>query len=458
MPKVNALRTSRKQQITTSTNLGVLSNAGLVAVATVLVYIIHAIKDLSVAAYFGTGAEIEAFMIAYLLPSFVINTIAGSLPSALIPVFARVKETKGQNSGLRLLSATFLCTGVLLILLTCILALIRPFPIPLLASGFSTEKLILTESIYMELLPLILVQGLCSVIGAILNAFDRFAAAALLPSLPSVVILFALVFMGEAATINYLVWTSVIGAVLQLLLLMIASIRMNIWVFPTKHPALIEVGRQYWPLVAGVGLCSANTVIDQAMAASLAAGKVAALGYGDRVVSVILSVAGTALGTVVLPHFSKQIALGNWLEIRKTLQLYSGLILIASIPLLLMFIFCSESIVQLLWQRGAFTASDTQTVSGIQTCYSLRIPFYVLGILLARMLSGMGANRILFWIAILNFILNIVFNLLFMQWWDVYGLALSTSAVYAISCTFLVAAIVLYWPDRIAVPAAMREE
>lgn len=434
-------------------NFCVLGNAGIVALATISVYIIHAIKDLCVAAYFGTSPEIEAFMIAYALPSFLINTIASSLPSALIPVFARETERKGPKSGLQLLSTTFLCAAALLLLLTCILFFIHPFPIVLLASGFSADKLLLTESIYLQLLPLILAQGLCSVVGAALNAIDRFAIPSLSRSLPSLLILITLGFLGNTVNISHLVLASVIGSILQLLFLVLAAIRMKLWTAPTRNPALVDVGRQYWPLIAGVGLISASTVIDQAMAASLDSGKVAALAYGDRVVSLILSVCGTAIGTVALPHFSKLITLGNWLEVRKALQFCTVLIVVAALPILLLFTLYSENIVQLLWQRGAFSASDTKIVSGIQIFYSFRIPFYIVGILFARILSCMGANQTLFLIAIINFILNIVLNILFMTWWDVYGLALSTSTVSLISCIFLFLAILWYSPIALPITA-----
>lgn len=446
MKGIRAIRRSWNQFTENSKDYRILSNAGVVAAATIVVYVVHAVKDLCVAAKFGTGDEIEAFLIAYLLPTFLVNTIAGSIPSALIPVFAKVKERNGEESGLRLVSLTFVCAAVLLSLVSVVLLFLGPFLLPMLASGFSNEKIALTESIFYMLLPLVLIQGLCCVVSATLNAYDKFAVAALVPSLPSVLILVALLMAGDSINITMLVHASVGGAVLQLLLLINSSARMNLWVAPKNHPALSDVGKQYWPLVAAVFVNSANPAIDQAMAATLVSGSVAALGYGDRVVSVVISIGGCALGSAILPHFSRQIALERWLELRKTLQRYSFYLLLFSLPLILIFFFWSEEIVGVLWERGAFTRSDTQRVSEIQKYYSLRIPFYIIGILFVRMLSGMAANRIIFLVATANLVLNIILNLLFMKWWGVTGLALSTSAVYVFSCAMLGMAIIKCWP------------
>ena len=46
-----------------------------------------------------------------------------------------------------------------------------------------------------------------------------------------------------------------------------------------------QVVAQYVPMVAGALMMSATTVVDRAMAASLPAGSVASLGYGERFVA-----------------------------------------------------------------------------------------------------------------------------------------------------------------------------
>jgi putative peptidoglycan lipid II flippase len=85
---------------------------------------------------------------------------------------------------------------------------------------------------------------------------------------------------------------------------------------------------------------------------------------------------------------------------------------------------------------------DTQHVADIQTLFALQIPFYVLGMIGVRLLSATGANRTLMWISIGNFVTNIVGNYIFMQFWDVAGIALATSVVYMLSALALYVCVV----------------
>ena len=61
-------------------------------------------------------------------------------------------------------------------------------------------------------------------------------------------------------------------------------------------------------------------MIDQAMAATLPAGSVAALTYGNRMVQFPVLLAVTALGTAMTPYFSRLAAGENWDELHRTPQ------------------------------------------------------------------------------------------------------------------------------------------
>jgi putative peptidoglycan lipid II flippase len=80
-------------------------------------------------------------------------------------------------------------------------------------------------------------------------------------------------------------------------------------------------------------------------------------------------------------------------------------------------------------------------VARVQALFALQIPFYVLGIIGVRLLSATGGNRLLMWISIGNFVTNIVGNYVFMQFWGVAGIALSTSLVYVVSSVVIYAGV-----------------
>src|ERR1700694_1462359 len=106
-------------------------------------------------------------------------------------------------------------------------------------------------------------------------------------------------------------------------------------------------------------IMSNSSVIDQAMAAWLGSGSVAALNYGNKIPAFLAGIGATALGTAVLPHFSRLVVLGDHVSLRHTLKTYTRWILAISVPCTVVFIVGSEWIVKLLFERGAFRPEDT---------------------------------------------------------------------------------------------------
>ena len=161
------------------------------------------------------------------------------------------------------------------------------------------------------------------------------------------------------------------------------------------------------------------------------------LEYGNRLSAALLGIGATGLGTAVLPYVSKTVADKDWSGLQHTLKKYTILILQLSIPCTILIFIYSEPIIQLIFQRGAFTESDTQLVGQVQAMYILQVPFYMLSILKVRLISSIKYNQILFYGALISFVLNILLNYLFMQYFGVSGIALSTAAVYLVSYIFL---------------------
>jgi putative peptidoglycan lipid II flippase len=131
------------------------------------------------------------------------------------------------------------------------------------------------------------------------------------------------------------------------------------------------------------------------------------------------------------------VARADWSSVRHSLKTYRRLILFVTVPFTLVVYFFSEPLVQILFERGKFTATDTLLVSQIQAMYILQLPFYTLGILCVRLISSLEANYILMWGTVISFAVNISLDIVFMRFFGVAGIALSTTIVYLISWIFL---------------------
>jgi len=190
-------------------------------------------------------------------------------------------------------------------------------------------------------------------------------------------------------------------------------------------------------MIAGAFIMSGTNLVDQTMAAMLGSGSVSVLSYGKKITTVAVGISSMALSAAVMPHFSRMVAARDWSGVRDTLKSYVPLILLVTVPLAVILTLSSQSMVRLLFQRGAFTADDTLKVASVQSLLLLQLPFYVLGIFFVRLISAFKANHILMWGTAISFTLNIVLDYLFMRWLGVAGIALSTTIVYAVALCYL---------------------
>ncbi|HEY6290940.1 MAG TPA: lipid II flippase MurJ [Terriglobia bacterium] len=426
------------------------SLAGLVLVATTA-------RELVVANYFGRGDALDAYFTAYLLPSFVVNIVAASLNSAVIPTFIEVRETEGRAAAQRLFSSAMVWSLAMLVAISVLLAAAAPWYLPLLGSAFGASKLLLTRKLLYVLLPLIVMSAVTVNGTAVLNAGEKFALPAILPILAPLGGLAFLFGFGRVWGIYALAAGTVLGTVLQTAGLAWTARSHGVSLAPRWYgmdPKLRQVIGQYLPMVGGALLMGTTELVDQAMAAMLPAGSVSALGYARKIVNVFVVLGAAPLGSAALPYFSQMVAKGAWEACRHTLRTYTGLILLVSVPVTAGLVVFAHPLVRILFQRGAFNPHDTVVVSQTAAWLALEIPFYLLASMGVRVVSALKRNGILMTLAAWSTALNAVLNWVLMKRYGVAGIALSTSVVYVVACALIFGSLYVLIGREQASPAA----
>lgn len=422
-----------------SVNRQIFSAALIVATMTFAVKLISAAKEIAVAYFFGTDSALDAFLIAFIIPSFAINVLAGSLITSLMPVYCQVKE-KNSGAAIMLYSSSMALCLIFLLGAASFMASFATYILPVLGSGFDEQTLTLCRHLFYLLLVGVIFKGATMMYSTVLNAEKKFAMVGIAPACISLCTILFLVFFHKNLGIYSLALGVLFGMFLEAVMLAFWVSRSGLPVLPhwygmNKH--LKAVTGQYLPMVAGAFLMSSTNLIDNSMAAMLAPGSVASLNYGNKAIALFLGLGSAALATAVLPYFSDMAAKNNLASLQHTWKKYSKLIFLVTLPLVVLIIFFSKEITALFFQRGAFTYEDTHIVAEIQSFYALQIPFYIIGIVQARLLSALKLNKILMWVSGFNLGINILGNLVLMHYLGLAGIALSTSVVYFLSTAII---------------------
>jgi putative peptidoglycan lipid II flippase len=415
----------------------VLSAALVVAFFTFAAKIASAAKEVVVAKQFGTADQVDAFLIAWLMPSFILSVVGGSLNYAFMPIYVEYRQRRGAPAGQALLSSTLAMTLVCLAPLVVLLAVGMPFVLPLLTRGFNPQKARLVLELFWLLIPALMVSATTTTLTGVLNAHGRFARpAAAAMAIPAVTISVLLLFSGRWGIYAFAVGT--VGGYLAEAVLVVQSVwREGLSVLPRWRgvdDGLRRVFMRFVPSASAMLFTSVNPVIDQTMASWLAPGSVASLGYGNKLVAFGVGIGATSIASSMLPHFSRLTAEKDWDGLNRSIKSYALLVSVVAIPITIAMIAFSTPIVRILFERGAFTRTDTLQVARIQAFYLVQIPFVMVSVFFNRFLVATGGNKILLRVSTAAAVLNVTANYVLLRVLGVSGIALSTSLVYMLTC------------------------
>ncbi len=404
----------------------------LVALLTVGSKAVSFLKDAAVARQFGTGDALDAFMLAFGFLTFLAALIGGGLPEAFLPMYAETLHQKSDEQAQRLAVQSCLVHALSLLLISAIVWFTAADWVQWATRGFSAEKQALATDLLRQLLPFLFCFGMSYQLGTWLRADKYFTLATMAPILVPLTIIGFLIADGSQTNVQTLVLGTLIGAVLHLLVLMI-----GVWrrLRPTLsfamscarqcEPGVWRVAQNTLPFLFAGGIFSSAVVVDQTMAAWLEPGSVAVLGYTEKVCGIILAVTAAPSCDVLFPYFADKVARNDWLGVRRQLFHSAAMILSLALPAVLLLCWQAPLVIHLLFERGSFTAHDTERVAEVLRFAALQIPFYILGSLASRVVVAMQATRFIVIVSALGLVGNASLNWLLMQKLGVAGIALS---------------------------------
>ncbi|GGK31645.1 murein biosynthesis integral membrane protein MurJ [Salinarimonas ramus] len=342
-------------------------------------------RDVVMAAVLGAGPITDAFVVALRLPNHFRAIFGeGAFNAAFIPTYAQARAARGDADA-RIFAGRIasLVLAVQLLVLAGALAFM-PQLVGLLAPGFvdDPERFELTVTLTRITFPYLLFVTLVTLFSAVLNAHDRFAAAAGAPILLNVSLIAGLLAAsffpsaGHAAA-----WAVAVAGVLELLLVWWDAAARGIapkLARPGLDPDVRKFFRTLGPALIGSAGVQIAMFADTIIASLLPTGAVSAIYYADRLYQLPVGVIGIAAGTVLLPEMSRRIAEGDTAGAHASQNRAVGLVLALALPAAAAFVVVPDLIMLALFGRGAFTAADAAAAGAVLAAYATALPAVVL--------------------------------------------------------------------------------
>lgn len=396
------------------------------------------VREALIGAALGAGPVADAFYAAFRFPNLFRRLFAeGAFNTAFIPLFAKELEGGGEAAARRFAEDVLSVLMASLILLSGAAILFMPFLVVwVIAPGFADdpEKVDLTVLLTRVMFPYLFFMSLVAMLSGILNSMRRYFLAAIVPVLLNVILIGVLVVtlslgLDGATTGLWLAWGVFASGAAQLFFLA-RGVRQEGFSMSLRRPTLTPDVKRLLVLMGPAlltgGVIQINLLVGQIIA-SAQDGAIALLNYADRINQLPLGIIGIAIGVVLLPELARTLKAGDFDDAQhlqnRSLEFGLGLTLPAAVGFMLF----SGPLVNIVYERGAFTAETTALTAAALSAFATGLPAYVLIKVFSPAYFARLDVKSPMWFSFAAVVVNIVGSLILFPIWGHVGIAAATS-------------------------------
>ena len=398
-------------------------------------------RDMAQAFFFATGHQADAYVVATRIPATLRDLFAeGAMSAAFVPTISRTIARDGKDAAFRLGSQV---VNGLFCLTSVIVVLVIVFAEPLttkFASGYQNVpdfpgKLDLTIQLARVNMPFLVLIAVAAAFMGMLNALRQFAAPAMAPALYNVVFIgCTVVFVPLFAEMGIepvmaLSLGMLLGGVAQAAAQWPALRREGYrhqWILNPRDPALREVLGLMVPGMLGAAAAQINQVVNISLATG-ASGAATALGYAFRLMYMPVGIIGVSVATAAIPDLARQAHDGDHAAMRETLSWGLRLMLMLCVPAAVGLMVMDDTIVEVLFERGAFGARDTSLVASALFFYAPGVVGYSIVKIASSGFYSLQDTRTPVIVSVVTIVTNLTLSLWLNSQMGFKGLALGTA-------------------------------
>jgi putative peptidoglycan lipid II flippase len=398
-------------------------------------------RESIIAKYFGATYLTDSYVIAFTVASiFSLLFTGGAIQGAFIPVFSQaVSEEKDEPWKL---ASSFLNSAFLFFtFLTVVVIFLAPFLTSLFAPGFTKEAKALTSLLIRIIFPMVIFSGIAYVMASILQTYKHFTLPAFAPALSNLIVILLIILFSQRIGILSLAFGTLLGTLSQIFFQLPGAKRrgMTYSPFALYHPAILKIGSLMMPIVIYMGFGLSGELIQKLLASRLVEGSVATLNFAKMIESIPVGLFGMTLATVIFPTMADHSAKGNLEKVKGNVVFGLKCLTLTLLPITFGLASLSLPIVQILFERGAFTLQNSLVTSYTVMGYSVGLFGQGALLLLVRGYYALSDSMTPLKIGLSAFFLQILLCIVLVRYLGVPGLGLASSLYVTVYASLL------YW-------------
>jgi putative peptidoglycan lipid II flippase len=353
-------------------------------------------KDVIVAATYGVGIDTDAYFAAVAIPRVFDGLSLTLLATVCVGVFVDVRERRGPDAAWRY-AEHLLAAVVLVAVAISALAALLASPIMRTVTGFDESGARVAATTLALLSPTVGLAGIAAVLAAFLNASRVFAIPAALGIVVNLsIVVFMLLAPRDAGAAALAAGTD-IGYLAFVLIEVAAVMRLGFRPHLTtglRDPDVLRTMVLALPLAWGALAEQIGAVSERLFASTGPTGSLSSYIFANKLRNVPGALIGQAVGTVLYPALAARIAVADSQGARDAAVRAVRYVLIAAIPVSLVFVILAAPITRVVYERGAFEAEDTVATAAVLSALGFGVAARSLVEVLSRVFFARQETRL----------------------------------------------------------------
>lgn len=359
------------------------------------------LSQILVTSLVGTSGTADSFYFASSMVSIVSSLVIGTVGFVLIPCYVEKKEREGIAAANAFANGMLTYLFLVLALLSALMAALAG-PFVNMLGRFPAGLRPMAIRVFAASAPLALLTGMGQLLMVLSQARRCFVAPAFMGVIHSIVFIIVVLAAWKRFGVYALILAVTASALLQAIIMLrrlaaggMVSVSLNLPSAEVRKMLLLS-----WPLVVSQVLLTVQVITTRSIASGLVIGSVAALAYAEALKCVFLDLCVVPVAQISLPRFSERIARKEdgpaWEQLQEAI---SGLWFLV-VPVVVLLLVLSRPLVQLFYQRGAFTTESTTLTASALAFFSLGLLGESVHYLVSRYFIALKDIPTLTWLAI----------------------------------------------------------
>lgn len=391
------------------------------------------------ARFYGTQWQMDTFLAAATIPTILFGVFNGALLNALLPTFSEYLANGQEDEAWRLGNTVINLLAIVVTGCAVIGYLLAPYYVPVIAHGFPKPQMGVAVHMTRWLMPSIVAVSLSGALSAMLNAYRRFRAAALVGVAINMVTIGTVLLLNHTLGIFALVLGTTLGLIAQMIVqlpsfLSIGKYRPQI---DLHHPGLARIWLLLGPIIVGSAAGQVALFFDRYFASTLSPGYMAGMNYANKLVNFPQQIFAAAIATVIFPLLASQFARANRAGVGNSVSTGLRLVNFITIPSVCALIVLAHPMVQALFERGSFGRSSVELCAGLLPYAAVGLVALAANIVLTRCCFACKEMSWTVAISVFTVVINVLLSLIWLQPLGARGLLLANSVSQSIQAVLL---------------------